>query len=72
MAGRDIAASLALGSSALPETAPRPRHLRPMPSIAGDVLDPSQSHKDFLVQITGASRRVVQEAAEHTLHRLPQ
>jgi len=70
--GGDIAAWLALGSSTFPEAAPRPRQLRPMPSFAGDVLDPSQSHGDLLVQITGTSRRVVQEAVEHTLRRLPQ
>lgn len=69
--GGDVAAWLALGSSAFSETAPRPRQLRPMPSFAGDVLDPSQSHGDLLIQITGTSRRLVQEAAERTLRRLP-
>ncbi|MGX9890518.1 Dyp-type peroxidase [Streptomyces sp. NPDC002276] len=69
--GGCISAWSALGSSAFPETASRPRQLRPMPPFAGDVLDPSQSHGDLLVQITGTSRRVVQEAAEHTLRQLP-
>jgi deferrochelatase/peroxidase EfeB len=42
-----------------------------MPSFAGDVLDPPQSHGDLLVQITGTSHRVVQEAAERTLRPSP-
>ncbi|MFG3044349.1 Dyp-type peroxidase [Streptomyces sp. NPDC048202] len=67
-----IAAWLALGDSALPLRAARPRQLRQMPSFAGDVLDPAQSHGDLLLQITGTSARIVRETAQRTLRALPQ
>jgi deferrochelatase/peroxidase EfeB len=70
--GGEIAAWLALGGGALPPQADRPRHLKQMPSFAGDVLDPSQSHGDLLLQITGTSPRIVREAAERTLRAMPQ
>lgn len=38
-----------------------------MPSSAGDLLDPAQSHGDVLVQVTGADKRAVQEAAERVV-----
>ncbi|MDV9197062.1 Dyp-type peroxidase [Streptomyces sp. Wh19] len=47
--------------------AQRPRQLRAMPSSAGDLLDPAQSHGDVLVQVTGADKRAVQEAAERVV-----
>ncbi|MFF7043699.1 Dyp-type peroxidase [Streptomyces massasporeus] len=68
--GGEIAAWLALGESALPSRADRPRNLRRMPSFAGDVLDPAQSHGDLLLQITGSSARAVRHAAERTLRAL--
>ncbi|MBJ6644730.1 peroxidase [Streptomyces sp. BSE7F] len=70
--GGKIAAWLALGENALPPDADRPQHLKQMPSFAGDVLDPSQSHGDLLLQITGASSPAVKKAAEQTLRALPQ
>ncbi|MCX4729502.1 Dyp-type peroxidase [Streptomyces sp. NBC_01363] len=58
---------LALGSrvfaGGVPEGAQRPRQLKEMPASAGDLLDPEQSHGDVLVQVTGADKRAVQEAA---------
>ncbi|WP_245237463.1 Dyp-type peroxidase [Streptomyces iakyrus] len=70
--GGDIAAWLALGEGALPSPADRPRHLKKMPSFAGDVLDPAQSHGDLLLHITGSSARAVRQAAEQALRALPQ
>ncbi|MEU7384188.1 MULTISPECIES: Dyp-type peroxidase [unclassified Streptomyces] len=70
--GEKVAAWLALGDSALPPRAARPRHLKQMPSFTGDVLDPSQSHGDLLLQITGTSTRIVRETAQRTLRALPQ
>ncbi|WP_282703853.1 Dyp-type peroxidase [Streptomyces sp. CC219B] len=70
--GGNIAAWLALGDSLLPEEAERPRHLKRMPSFAGDVLDPAQSHGDLLLQVTGTSARAVSKAADQTLDALPQ
>lgn len=70
--GGKIAAWLALGENALPPDTDSPQHLKQMPSFAGDVLDPSQSHGDLLLQITGASSRAVKKAADQTLHALPQ
>ncbi len=43
-----------------------------MPSFAGDVLDPAQSHGDLLLQVTGTSARAVSKAADQTLDALPQ
>lgn len=63
---------LALGESALPQGVDRPRHLKRMPSFAGDVLDPTHSHGDLLIQVTGASAQTVQEMAEQMLHTLKQ
>lgn len=42
-----------------------------MPSFAGDVIDPSQSHGDLLLHITGTSTRAVKDAAERALQALP-
>ncbi|MEU0443791.1 Dyp-type peroxidase [Streptomyces sp. NPDC006186] len=70
--GGEIAAWLALGEGALAPQADGPRQLKQMPSFAGDVLDPSRSHGDLLLQITGASALVTQQAAERTLRALPQ
>ncbi|MFF4985453.1 Dyp-type peroxidase [Streptomyces sp. NPDC001046] len=70
--GGDIAAWMALGEGALSSRTVRPRHMRRMPSFAGDVLDPAQSHGDLLLHITGSSARAVRQAAERTLRALPQ
>ncbi|MFF8352980.1 Dyp-type peroxidase [Streptomyces chartreusis] len=70
--GGKRASWLALGASALPAAADKPRYLRQMPAFSGDVLDPKQSHGDLLLQITGASPRAVRDAAERTLRGLPQ
>ncbi|MFD8236227.1 Dyp-type peroxidase [Streptomyces sp. NPDC059696] len=70
--GGKIAAWLALGEGALPSRSDRPRNLRRMPSFAGDVLDPAQTHGDLLLQITGSSARAVRQAAEQALRALPQ
>lgn len=70
--GGDIAAWLALGEGALSSHTVRPRHMRKMPSFAGDVLDPAQSHGDLLLHITGSSARAVRAAAEQALRALPQ
>ncbi|MFJ2871393.1 Dyp-type peroxidase [Streptomyces sp. NPDC087298] len=66
-----VHAWLALGSrvfaGGVPGGAQRPRQLRAMPSSAGDLLDPAQSHGDVLVQVTGADKRAVREAAERVV-----
>ncbi|WOT40576.1 Dyp-type peroxidase [Streptomyces coeruleorubidus] len=69
--GGDIAAWLALGEGALPSRTDRPRYLKKMPSFAGDVLDPVQSHGDLMLHITGASADAVRQAAEQALRALP-
>ncbi|MFG2785863.1 Dyp-type peroxidase [Streptomyces prunicolor] len=70
--GDGVAAWLALGESALPEAASKPRHLKQMPSFPGDLLDPAQSHGDLLLQITGVSAQAVRDAADHALRKLSQ
>ncbi|MFE6663702.1 Dyp-type peroxidase [Streptomyces sp. NPDC057697] len=68
-----VDAWLALGSrifdGGVPGGAQRPRRLRAMPPSAGDLLDPEQSHGDVLVQVTGADKRAVREAAERVVGR---
>ncbi|MCX4845250.1 Dyp-type peroxidase [Streptomyces sp. NBC_00893] len=68
-----VDAWLALGSRVFagggPGRARRPRQLRAMPSSVGDLLHPAQSHGDVLVQVTGADKRAVQEAAERVVGR---
>ncbi|MEU0248283.1 Dyp-type peroxidase [Streptomyces sp. NPDC006235] len=70
--GGSVAAWLALGEGAFPSRADKPSQLREMPSFAGDVLDPVQSHGDLLLHITGSSARAVRQAAEQALRALPQ
>jgi deferrochelatase/peroxidase EfeB len=70
--GGNVAAWLALGEGALTSRTDKPRHLKRMPSFAGDVLDPTQSHGDLLLHITGSSAHTVRQAAEEALHALPQ
>jgi deferrochelatase/peroxidase EfeB len=70
--GGSIAAWLALGEGAFASRTDKPRHLKPMPSFAGDVMDPAQSHGDLLLHITGSSSRAVRQAADQTLRALPQ
>ncbi|MFK4148205.1 Dyp-type peroxidase [Streptomyces sp. NPDC004065] len=70
--GGGMSAWLALGAGCVAEGAEAPKHLRPMPSYAGDVLDSAQSHGDLLLQVTGASPGAVSEAVTRTLRSLPQ
>ncbi|MFI7019901.1 Dyp-type peroxidase [Streptomyces sp. NPDC050164] len=70
--GGSVAAWLALGEGAFSSSADKPRHLKRMPSFAGDVLDPVQSHGDLLLHITGSSARAVRQATEQTLRALAQ
>ncbi|MFF7892603.1 Dyp-type peroxidase [Streptomyces sp. NPDC007907] len=70
--GGRVSAWLALGQGALTSHVDKPRHLKRMPSFAGDVLDPVQSHGDLLLHITGSSARAVRQAAEQMLRALPQ
>jgi deferrochelatase/peroxidase EfeB len=70
--GGSVAAWLALGEGAFPSHTDRPRHLKVMPSFAGDVLDPAQSHGDLLLHITGSSARAVRHAAERAVRALSQ
>jgi deferrochelatase/peroxidase EfeB len=44
-----------------------PEQLRPMPSFAGDLLDPARSHGDVLVQIGGRDELIVREAVRLVL-----
>ncbi|MFC9680449.1 Dyp-type peroxidase [Streptomyces sp. NPDC056948] len=69
--GGEIAAWLALGEGALSSRTVRPRYLKRMPSFAGDVLDPAQSHGDLLLHITGSSAAAVRQATEGALRALP-
>ncbi|WP_418961256.1 Dyp-type peroxidase [Streptomyces tritici] len=47
-----------------------PRLLKPMPSFPGDVLDPSHSHGDVLVQLAADSRAAVTRAEQDLTTRL--
>ncbi|MGW1894196.1 Dyp-type peroxidase [Streptomyces sp. NPDC002004] len=69
--GGNISAWLALGAGCLAAGAEAPRYLKVMPSYTGDVLDPSQSHGNLLVQVTGTSAEAVQKAAMQALRSLP-
>ncbi|MFB7747593.1 Dyp-type peroxidase [Streptomyces sp. NPDC056132] len=62
--GRDVDVWLALGGSIFGQGVQRPRGLREMPSFAGDVLDPAQSHGDVLVQVVGPAADAVHAVAE--------
>lgn len=44
---------LVLGATMLRSRLPRPRQLKTMAVLAGDVLNPAQSHGDVLVQVSG-------------------
>ncbi|MGW1563051.1 Dyp-type peroxidase [Streptomyces sp. NPDC002144] len=70
--GAKTAAWMALGAAGLPGGVDAPSQLKGMPSFTGDVLQPSHSHGDLLLQVTGTSTRAVKEAADQTLHALPQ
>jgi deferrochelatase/peroxidase EfeB len=70
--GGRVAAWLALGEGVFASSTDKPRHLKRMPSFAGDVLDPVRSHGDLILHITGSSARVVRQAVEQTLRALPQ
>ncbi|GAA0389057.1 hypothetical protein GCM10010357_07210 [Streptomyces luteireticuli] len=62
---------IALGAGLLGGGAGRPRHLRRMPTFPGDLLDPSASHGDVLVQIEGRSRSAAAEASDRLLRAVP-
>ncbi|MFE6022749.1 Dyp-type peroxidase [Streptomyces sp. NPDC056441] len=67
-ADRDgVDAWLALGSRIFSDGSQRPGQLKEMPSSAGDLLDPAQSHGDALVQVTAPNERAVREAAERVV-----
>jgi deferrochelatase/peroxidase EfeB len=63
---------MALGADGFPQVADAPRQLKRMPTFAGDVLDPAQTHGDLLLHITGTSARAVSDATGRTLRALPQ
>jgi deferrochelatase/peroxidase EfeB len=59
---------IALGSSAFTDAErARPRHLKNMPSYAGDLLDPAQTHGDVLLQIGGRDESAVRDAVQRVL-----
>ncbi|MFE7328146.1 Dyp-type peroxidase [Streptomyces sp. NPDC057565] len=58
---------MALGSRIFGAGSQRPRQLREMPSFAGDLLDPAQSHGDVLVQVSAPDEKAVREAAERVV-----
>ena len=70
--GGHTAAWMALGTDSFPQVADAPRQLKRMPTFAGDVLDPAQSHGDLLLHITATSARAVSDATGRTLRALPQ
>ncbi|MFJ5198217.1 Dyp-type peroxidase [Streptomyces sp. NPDC088394] len=60
---------MALGSRIFEGGPQRPRQLKEMPSSAGDLLDPAQSHGDVLVQVTAPNERAVLEASERVVRK---
>ncbi|WP_326766064.1 Dyp-type peroxidase [Streptomyces sp. NBC_01591] len=64
-----VDAWLALGSRVFAGGGRGPRLLKEMPSFAGDLLDPAQSHGDVLVQVAGDEEKAVREAAEQVVGR---
>ncbi|MGW6739316.1 Dyp-type peroxidase [Streptomyces sp. NPDC055025] len=63
----NLTAALALGSGVFGVGGRPPRLLRPMPSFAGDLLDPTQSHGDVLVQVAGERAGDTAEAMDRLL-----
>ncbi|MFG3527558.1 Dyp-type peroxidase domain-containing protein [Streptomyces sp. NPDC047917] len=67
--GDGVDAWLGLGSGLFAGGERGPRLLKEMPSFAGDLLDPAQSHGDVLVQVAGDDEKAVREAAEQVVGR---
>ncbi|WP_406730101.1 Dyp-type peroxidase [Streptomyces sp. NBC_01794] len=53
---------IGLGHGLFADASRRPRQLTMMPSFAGDVLNPAESHGDALIQIAGSTHQEVQAA----------
>ncbi|WP_405418311.1 Dyp-type peroxidase [Streptomyces microflavus] len=67
-----VGVSVGLGSSFFSEApALRPRHLKPMPSFSGDLLDESQTHGDALVYLESDSAADLEDAARRLLSVMP-
>lgn len=62
---------LALSSTLFAPGASRPHQLAPMPSFAGDVLDPAQTQGDVLVQISGRTAAELNSAAQQLVSSTP-
>ncbi|MFC8827582.1 Dyp-type peroxidase [Streptomyces sp. NPDC057137] len=61
--GRDTVIAFGLGASLFEgDRARPPRQLKVMPSFAGDLLDPTQSHGDLLVRVAGEEAAAVRKA----------
>ncbi|TXL84748.1 Dyp-type peroxidase [Streptomyces sp. IB2014 016-6] len=61
--GVDAAVGFGLGASLFEGAGSRePRQLKTMPTFAGDLLDPAQSHGDLLVRAAGEDAAVVRKA----------
>ncbi|WP_229701344.1 Dyp-type peroxidase [Streptomyces camponoticapitis] len=61
--GGDTLVAFGLGTSLFEGAGSRaPRQLRVMPSFAGDLLDPAQSHGDLLVRVAGEDAAAVRKA----------
>ncbi|MGW8453479.1 Dyp-type peroxidase [Streptomyces niveus] len=61
--GGDTGVAFGLGASLFEGAeAQSPRQLRAMPSFAGDLLDPAQSHGDILVRVAGEDAGQVRKA----------
>ncbi|MFD8970683.1 Dyp-type peroxidase [Streptomyces sp. NPDC059568] len=65
--GPEVSAGVGLAVGAFGAAANRPRQLAEMPSFAGDLLDPAQSHGDVLVQIAGERAGDIAEAVYRLL-----
>ncbi|QYA98944.1 Dyp-type peroxidase [Streptomyces anulatus] len=67
-----VGVSVGLGSSFFSGVhALRPRHLKPMPSFLGDLLDESQTHGDALVYLESDSAADLGDAARRLLSVMP-
>ncbi|MGW2257735.1 Dyp-type peroxidase [Streptomyces sp. NPDC001780] len=62
--GGGVSAAVGLGAGVFVNSTVRPAQLGPMPSFAGDLLDPAQSHGDVLVQVSGERAEQVRAAAD--------
>ncbi|WP_079125463.1 Dyp-type peroxidase [Streptomyces lushanensis] len=67
----EVSVGVGLAVGAFGAAASRPRQLAEMPSFAGDLLDPGQSHGDVLVQIAGERAGDVAKALDRFLGAAP-